>query len=606
MSNLIASEEKNESTERFQKNGYFLGKKTENDIESRRYALNSPQDSRASTPGKLKTRTTLLSNSSTPQNQTPTRASSIQSGLNDIQDLLGSISKESIEDYADTLASDSNFIVRDQQIKKQQEAQELENMDKKLKELSIQRDVRVQGYLIEIEKQQLEQDVKRIEDERLKREHVLNKERQQRDTLKKIFTEQQEELDFMEKEIYRIRLEISQYEKLKNENFKRKTELAEKKLEEERRLEELKKETELVAEQQKQESIKREEEQKIQQAKVVAQAKKLAEEKAKKLAEERAKKEAEEKAKKEAEEIAKKEQLEKKNKVTTNSDIAKEYLKYKNMIEKIKIEINEPVNKNSTYKLQCQQLKRHIRPKLGQLNDSRGKLITIYREILDAIQGCRNVPLVFSWVLNYYSKALIDQAEAEVSASINRALPLAILTASLLGHLPELYDYLVARFVKKCPMIIGFSCGIDTVEGITRMGYRRSSDGTFETQEKVADRVSGIVALWSALTIAQPLDQGCVSPISAADGWKMLARLANTPKDLLINLHFTVASTWWDVGSEQLRNQYGKQGIKLLQLLSRPWPASVSDKKYPAALKLMIQGEEWQKTGQLKSLKPLK
>ena len=72
--------------------------------------------------------------------------------------------------------------------------------------------------------------------------------------------------------------------------------------------------------------------------------------------------------------------------------------------------------------------------------------------VLDA-----NTPKSYAYLVSHLSKALIKQAESEVSAKAEAAFPLArvVLGLILRGH-AALSEILFARFVKKCPWVVPF------------------------------------------------------------------------------------------------------------------------------------------------------
>lgn len=67
------------------------------------------------------------------------------------------------------------------------------------------------------------------------------------------------------------------------------------------------------------------------------------------------------------------------------------------------------------------------------------------------------LPLSYLYLLSHTSKGLIRQAAAEVSAKQDAAFPLAriVLGLMLRGH-AALGEVLMARLVKKCPLVVPF------------------------------------------------------------------------------------------------------------------------------------------------------
>lgn len=288
--------------------------------------------------------------------------------------------------------------------------------------------------------------------------------------------------------------------------------------------------------------------------------------------------------------------------------IEKEFQTHKTTIADIKTSILAPVSASKELKSVCFQAKRKIKPKLGQLTDSKSHLQTLFAEIVRTVEECQNMhELVYMWILNFFSKSLIAQAEAETTVSIQSALPLGTLAAMMMVRFKELPKLLIARFVKKCPMVIGYSCAIDTEEGRLRMGWKRSSsEGKWEDPTQYSERLAGICAVWTVLTTSKidtPVGQPHPYPIS--NSWRFLARLTNMKVELLSNVHYAVVAVWWDIAGKVFAEAYGKQGIKLLSLIWGPWTQLVLDQRLPAALRLGLLGEDWQNSGQLKSLHPM-
>ncbi|KAI0460877.1 hypothetical protein LJB42_001524 [Komagataella kurtzmanii] len=362
------------------------------------------------------------------------------------------------------------------------------------------------------------------------------------------------------------------------------------KLEEEKR----KKEAERKAKEEA-ERLRKEEEQRNQRI--------LAEQKKKKEEEERKRREEEQKVKEKAEKLLKekreaelkakeREEAEKGFGITNFSDVAKQFVSYKKQIEQIKKEIVEGLKKpeNSELKKQVNQLKRKINPKFGQLNNSTSQLQKITREVLQLVGEALNLgELGLKWILNFMAKAIVSQAETEVTVSPRAATPLANLAVSLMTEIPDFKTYLMARFVKKCPLIIGYTCKIDTEDGRIRMGWKRNSDGKWEDETRYNERLGGIAMVYFVIT--QLRVEPDLVPIS--ESWKFLARMLNTPLELLSNVHFLVTSNWWDACAIEFVNTYGEQAKKLMNLVWDDWTASVSDKKFSGAARLRLLGEDY-------------
>lgn len=464
--------------------------------------------------------------------------------FSDLQDMLGQWSAPQMESY---LGEVVNEVKSYYATKRQQEDEEINKLETKLSNLWSERQGRLQKHMQAI-KEKEEAERRRIEEEERQRKQREEEERQ-----RKIREEEE-----------RARLAK---EKAEAEAKRKAEEEAEKKRKEE-------------------------------------EAARVAAEKA--AADKAAA--AEKEAKEKQEEAARKEEEKRNNAATafTNwPEVNADFQEHKKTIADIKTNILAPVTSTKELKSFCFQAKRKIKPKLGQLTDSQAQLEKMYNEIVAVITECQSFnELAYMWILNFFSKSLVAQAETETIVSIQSALPLGRLGAMLMVRFKELSKLLLARFVKKCPFVIGFSCPIDTEEGRLRMGWKRSGD-KWEDPSTYAERVSGICAVWTVMSISQINTNNEPHPYPISNSWKFLARMANTKTDVLDNSHFSLVATWWDIASDAFVKAYGKQGVKLLQAISGPWTQQVLEKRYPSALRLGLLGEDWQSSSSLKSLKPM-
>lgn len=297
------------------------------------------------------------------------------------------------------------------------------------------------------------------------------------------------------------------------------------------------------------------------------------------------------------------EQKTKQEKGLTNfSSIEKEFFRYKHHISDIKHQVVVPLSENKELKKAVGGLKRKINPKFGQLSNSVSQLNKITSEVVQYVDDAKNHnELAYKWILNFIAKAIIAQAETEVTVKSTASLPLARLAYNLLIRYNEFEYFLTARFIKKCPFIIGYTCSIDSEEGRKRMGWKRNGN-KWEDEVKYDERVAGICTVWTVMT---RLQEQSISTYSISLSWKFLARLLNTDSSLLTNAHFACVGNWWDACAKEFLNHYGKQAYKLLHLLSIEWTNSVANKKFPAAARLLILGEDWLLNNNIDSIKEM-
>ncbi|QLL34804.1 hypothetical protein HG536_0H01790 [Torulaspora globosa] len=281
--------------------------------------------------------------------------------------------------------------------------------------------------------------------------------------------------------------------------------------------------------------------------------------------------------------------------------IEQKFRRYKEKIVSIKRNIIEPVKKaDPALKTLLSRHKRKVNPKFGQLTNSNAQLQNIQRELCTLVDQTKDNQLAFLWILNFIAKAMVRQAETEVRVKPESALPLGKLAVNLMVQYPELKELLMARFVKKCPFVIGYTCSIDSESGRQDMGWKRKADDKWEEDTFYDERMGGMITLFAVIT-RLPLPQEHINtqshPMPISNSWHMIARIANTPRNLLTNSHFVVLGFWWDAAASEFIEAYGNQGNKLLQLIGENLTASVAERKYVGAARLRILLEEWHTTG---------
>lgn len=281
-------------------------------------------------------------------------------------------------------------------------------------------------------------------------------------------------------------------------------------------------------------------------------------------------------------------------------EIEASFLKYTKDIKDINSQVVDPMNKNKELKKAAGSHKRKINPKFGQLTNSQRQLTRITNEINDLVLQTKQNDLVYKWILNFISDAIISQAETEVSVKPKASIPLAKLTLNLLILFEELSYFLLAKFYTACPFLLGYSCPQDTEEGRTRLGWNRDEDtGKWENEVQYNERLSGISTLFSVITRLK-LDSTYIGynssttkhPLPISNSWIFLARMVDVPATELTETHYTIVGAWWDACSIEFLQAYGKQSRKLLQLVVDEW-SSLGDKSSAGKVRLKLLGEEW-------------
>ncbi|GJN93082.1 hypothetical protein Rhopal_006127-T1 [Rhodotorula paludigena] len=300
-----------------------------------------------------------------------------------------------------------------------------------------------------------------------------------------------------------------------------------------------------------------------------------------------------------------------------------EFERWTAKMQHIKQAVLPVVSQNPAWRKACFQAKRSITPKIGQLTSSAeaiSRIITQLDELLSSLRAPPpagpGAPEPYTWTLNHLAKALVKQAETEVTAKLGTAYPLGRVVVGLLarGH-TELGDVLMARLVKKCFWLTGH--WPQKQPGQTDEAHQKTlghaPPTSSETLVQYAERMSGLVALYAAILQTSPLDppQGPCPPSALANipphfrpaaGWRWLVLVLRAP---LVALEPTplLLVTFFEIAGEALVEVYGRQFAKFLEVLLREGvregKAGFSDKAKSSTVRLLLWLEEWEKTGRV-------
>ncbi|KAJ2774179.1 hypothetical protein IWQ56_000687 [Coemansia nantahalensis] len=276
--------------------------------------------------------------------------------------------------------------------------------------------------------------------------------------------------------------------------------------------------------------------------------------------------------------------------------------KYRRMYREIMDEVAPEIQRNKDIKAACFKQRGLITRGLGQLKDS-WEFIARTADNIKAIlaDSAGGGPLVERWMLNLVAKAIVKQAEREVSVTHPAAYPLAATAVLITQKHPQLLDMLMVRLVKKCPYVIPEYIrrqpGQSVADFVRASGYKENEDGERESEGIYMERMAGMVALFAA--IVQTASNGSSNPFPIRHGWTWLARMLNqaprTISPLLVQTFLSVAGT-------AMAAAYPRQLPKMLDLASLWLNAAPAKNAAAVALRSNLTSylEEYRRTGKLK------
>lgn len=139
-------------------------------------------------------------------------------------------------------------------------------------------------------------------------------------------------------------------------------------------------------------------------------------------------------------------------------------------------------------------------------NDQDGPMISANEFFLNQDPSCDiPVPVAFVWTVNELAKLLVMQVINECAMKPGTADPIGVAVISafaderLLVNGHSFIDIVIARLLKKNPLLIGELGPEATESDRKRLGWIQEGDGTWESEENHVNRMVGLTAGYTAI-----------------------------------------------------------------------------------------------------------
>lgn len=188
---------------------------------------------------------------------------------------------------------------------------------------------------------------------------------------------------------------------------------------------------------------------------------------------------------------------------------------------------------------------------------------------------------------------IIEQAEIQISAHLESAIPLAAIIVAVSGDRPALMELLLGHIYAACPLTIPRYVSRKSAqtesEYKTSLGYHSG-----ESETTFLSRMNGIIALYAAITQTEARGKN-LHPLQHA--WTWFARILNMkPKE---KITASVLHTFLKLAAYPLHQSYQRQFAKILQLIVEEFMAMIPES--PEKQTLLLFCEQIAKEG----LRPL-
>ncbi|KAL1705585.1 GLE1-like protein-domain-containing protein [Schizophyllum commune] len=221
-------------------------------------------------------------------------------------------------------------------------------------------------------------------------------------------------------------------------------------------------------------------------------------------------------------------------------------------------------------------LRRQVVRKVGQVTNDEAEITRISNEIIDLANSASGSSILLNAFYSSIAKAILLQAETEVTAEKASALPIARVAHRLLATLDGLADVFFAKLVQRVggwpvpaiPPSADFD-GRQWKDSHERFGYRVSQDsGAMETTPQHIERVTGVMRVYFHILATPPGDKPIASRFFQTPRyWVWFARVLGSRSLLASDVCVSLMHAALEIFGADARKIWGKQWTKVLALI---------------------------------------
>lgn len=263
---------------------------------------------------------------------------------------------------------------------------------------------------------------------------------------------------------------------------------------------------------------------------------------------------------------------------------------------------------NLPFKKMLGDYRRSIRQTVGQLTGERGankecinKIVDLLTQSLrrvqspgidpsnymvskpNPVQGAQNngdqLPSLFIYLLNFFSKAIVSQFTTEAGVRPETADPVGVIAVSIFAKTEFLWrgasliDILIAKMRISIPIIFGVRGNEKTEEGRARVGWQRLEDGSWIDEQIHNNRMVGLAAGYTAISLRDFSKAKVTNPWPPTNYWRSMASIVSTPTEQASPSQYTVLRSMIEGWEQRFIELYGVQAVAALRVALIDFPA---------------------------------
>ncbi|KAI0380873.1 GLE1-domain-containing protein [Hypomontagnella monticulosa] len=293
--------------------------------------------------------------------------------------------------------------------------------------------------------------------------------------------------------------------------------------------------------------------------------------------------------------------------------VADRYVEIHQNLKKLRALLLQQSQMYPDLKKRMGDMRRELRKNMGQLVGEKGgnkKQIQVIQGLLDQtlngevrsqlvdpshfitdkrepVEGAKHnesqLPALFFYLLNHFSKAVINQFINECGAQPKTADPIGVVVAMIfskdayLWRGKTLIDILMAKFRVVCPVLFGYHGSEKTEQGRLRLGWRKTN-GVWAPEQQHTDRMKGLGAGYSAIALRNFSSSKNTNPWPPSKYWAAMARIVNTAPTEISNTQCIILRAIIESSEEKFIQFYGTAAIAALRKALVEFPNKAVEK----------------------------
>jgi nucleoporin GLE1 len=198
------------------------------------------------------------------------------------------------------------------------------------------------------------------------------------------------------------------------------------------------------------------------------------------------------------------------------------------------------------------------------------------------VEGSHNngntLPVLFIYLLNNFSKAMVSQFIDEAGVAPKTADPIGVIAVSVFSQAElcwrgvSLIDILICKIRVVCPVLFGIRGSEKTEEGRARLGWRRGEGDEWVSDQVHSTRMTGLGAGYAAISLRDFSKSSNKNPYPPTMYWQSMASIVNTPPEETSSTQYIVLKAMIENYEKRFLGFYGSAARAALQVALVDFP----------------------------------